>query len=118
MKKLTQALALSVGASLLLTQITDVLINQDKQQALVKSKDNLKISIKQVGKTVIEPSTFTLSSLHTLKDIVSQTKTTGISGIHVEPQNYNIGQAIVFNLHIKIIGNETHDPLPQRQDNI
>ncbi len=116
MKKLTQAIALSVGASLLLTQVTDVLTNQDKHQAFVESKDKLKNSIKQVGKTCLAQPTFTLSSLHTLQSILSKTHTSGISGIHVEPQNYNIGQAIVFNLHIKVIGNETHDPLPQRQD--
>jgi hypothetical protein len=39
-EKLTQVIALSVGASLLLTQITDILTNQVKQQALVKSKES------------------------------------------------------------------------------
>lgn len=109
MKKLTQAIALSIGAGLLMTQLSDVLKNQDKLHSLKQSKENITNAIKHLGNSVIVPSTFTMSSLHTLKEIVSHTKTTGISGIHFEPQNYNIGQAIVFNLHVKVIGNETHE---------
>jgi len=109
MKKLSQAIALSAGTGLLITQISDVLTNQDKQEALKKSTQYFVDLIKQTGKTVFESSTFTLSSLQALKEISSHAKTTGISGIHFEPQNYNIGQAIVFNLHVKVIGNETHE---------
>lgn len=46
MKKLSQAIALSAGTGLLITQISDILINQDKKQVLKKSTHYLVNSMK------------------------------------------------------------------------
>lgn len=73
----------------------------------LKAKETVRTSVKQLGNLLAEDATFTTTSLNLLKQATHAASSNGLTGIHFEPQNYNIGQAIVLNVTVKVVGNET-----------
>ncbi|GEN57931.1 hypothetical protein GCM10012290_20320 [Halolactibacillus alkaliphilus] len=103
MKKYGLGLALSIGTGYLMSRLATFATDEVMKQ---QAKETVTQSVKHIGELLTDQTLFTTTSLNLLKHIIQHVPSTGLTGIHFEPQNYTIGQAIVLNVNVKIVGND------------